>query len=70
MLALTMGAGSMVGPLSSRPTMDPLLGRFLNDTFNPSAIWYGGGAAGFLGAIIFFVLATRTKTTRIEIISS
>ena len=48
----------------------PLLGGFLNDTFNPSAIWYGGGAAGFLGAIIFFVLATRTKTTRIEIISS
>lgn len=58
MLALTMGAGSMVGPL---------LGGFLNDTFNPSAIWYGGGAAGFLGAIIFFVLATRTKKSGIEI---
>jgi len=52
MLALTMGAGSLMGPL---------LGGFLNDTFSPSAIWYGGGAAGFLGAIIFFVLATRTK---------
>ena len=52
MLALTMGAGSMVGPL---------LGGFLNDTFNPSAIWYGGGIAGFLGAIIFFILATRTR---------
>ena len=52
MLALTMGAGSMVGPL---------LGGFLNDTFSPSAIWYGGGTAGFLGAFIFFILATRTK---------
>ncbi len=52
MLALTMGAGSMVGPL---------LGGFLNDTFSPSAIWYGGGIAGFLGAIIFFILATRTR---------
>lgn len=52
MLALTMGAGSMVGPL---------LGGFLNDTFSPSAIWYGGGTAGFLGAIIFFIMATKTK---------
>ena len=52
MLALTMGAGSMIGPL---------LGGFLSDTFNPSAIWYGGGAAGFLGAIIFLLLSTTTK---------
>jgi len=52
MLALTMGAGSMIGPL---------LGGFLNDTFSPKAIWYGGGAAGFLGSIIFLILATRTK---------
>ncbi len=52
MLALTMGAGSMVGPL---------LGGFLNDTFSPSAIWYGGGTAGFLGAIIFFIMATKTR---------
>ena len=52
MLALTMGAGSMIGPL---------LGGFLNDTFSPQAIWYGGGAAGFLGAIIFLILSTRTR---------
>jgi MFS family permease len=53
MLALTMGAGSMIGPL---------LGGFLNDTFSPRAIWYGGGAAGFLGSVIFLILANRTKT--------
>ena len=43
LLALTWGAGSMVGPL---------LGGFLNDTFSPRAIWYGGGAAGILGAVV------------------
>lgn len=53
-LALTMGAGSMIGPL---------LGGFLNDTFSPRAIWYGGGTAGFLGAIIFLILANSTKKT-------
>ena len=58
MLALTMGAGSMVGPL---------LGGFLNDTYSPSAIWYGGGAAGFLGAIIFFILATKTRKSGGEV---
>jgi len=52
MLALTMGAGSMVGPL---------LGGFLNDTFSPSAIWYGGGAAGLLGALIYLILTVRTR---------
>ena len=52
MLALTMGAGSMIGPL---------LGGFLNDTFSPKAIWYGGGAAGFLGSIIFLILASKSK---------
>jgi MFS family permease len=61
MLALTMGAGSMVGPL---------LGGFLNDTFSPSAIWYGGGAAGFLGAMIFFILANRTRKSGGEIPAS
>jgi MFS family permease len=61
MLALTMGAGSMVGPL---------LGGFLNDTFSPSAIWYGGGAAGFLGAMIFFILANRTTKSGGEIPAS
>jgi len=61
MLVLTMGAGSMVGPL---------LGGFLNDTFRPSAIWYGGGAAGFLGALIFFILANRTRISGGEIPAS
>jgi MFS family permease len=61
MLALTMGAGSMVGPL---------LGGFLNDTFSPSAIWYGGGAAGILGAMTFFILATRTRNSGGEVPAS
>jgi MFS family permease len=60
-LALTMGAGSMVGPL---------LGGFLNDTFSPSAIWYGGGAAGILGAMTFFILATRTRNSGGEVPAS
>ena len=51
-LALTWGAGSMVGPL---------LGGFLNDKISPVSIWYGGGAAGILGALIFFVLVFRTR---------
>jgi MFS family permease len=55
MLALTMGAGSMIGPL---------LGGFLNDTFRPSAIWYGGGAAGILGAILYFVLSGRSESRK------
>jgi len=55
MLALTWGAGSMVGPL---------LGGFLNDTISPRAIWYGGGAAGMLGALVFLNLVLRKKRTR------
>ena len=47
LLALTWGAGSMVGPL---------LGGFLNDTISPAAIWYGGGIAGILGSVVFFLL--------------
>ena len=49
-LALTWGAGSMVGPL---------LGGFLNDQISPVSIWYGGGAAGVLGALIFWLLILR-----------
>ena len=52
LLALTWGAGSMVGPL---------LGGFLSDTFNPRAIWYGGGAAGLLGALVYLSLILRQK---------
>lgn len=54
LLALTGGAGSMVGPL---------LGGFLNDTFSPRAIWYGGGAAGMLGAVVFLTLVLKRKGT-------
>lgn len=54
LLALTWGAGSMVGPL---------LGGILNDTFSPAAIWYGGGAAGVLGAAIYGSLARKEKQT-------
>jgi len=50
LLALTRGADSMVGPL---------LGGFLNDNINPRAIWYGGGAAGILGSIVFLILDLR-----------
>ncbi len=53
MLALTMGAGSMIGPL---------LGGFLNDTIQPAAVWYGGGAAGILGSAIYFILVLRPET--------
>ncbi len=51
LLALTWGAGSMVGPL---------LGGFLNDNISPASIWYGGGAAGIIGSIIFLVLVIKT----------
>ncbi len=52
LLALTWGAGSMVGPL---------LGGILNDYFKPQAIWYGGGAAGILGALIYLILVHKEK---------
>ena len=52
LLALTWGAGTMVGPL---------LGGFLNDNISPASIWYGGGAAGILGSLIYLVLAIRTN---------
>ena len=52
LLALTWGAGSMIGPV---------LGGFLNDQFHPVTIWVGGGAAGVLGALVYFYLQ-RTKT--------
>ncbi|MCJ7716438.1 MAG: MFS transporter, partial [Anaerolineales bacterium] len=52
LLALTWGAGSMVGPL---------LGGFLNDNISPASIWYGGGAAGLIGSLIFLVLELRNN---------
>ena len=51
LLALTWGAGSMVGPL---------MGGFLNDNISPASIWFGGGAAGIMGSIIFLVLVIKT----------
>ncbi len=51
LLALTWGAGSMVGPL---------MGGFLNDNISPASIWYGGGAAGIMGSIVFLVLVIKT----------
>jgi MFS family permease len=51
LLALTWGAGSMIGPV---------LGGFLNDQFHPVTIWLGGGAAGLLGALVYlYLLKTR-----------
>jgi MFS family permease len=52
LLTLTMGAGSMVGPL---------LGGFLNDTISPQATWYGGGAVGILGGLIYWILVRDTN---------
>jgi Arabinose efflux permease len=54
LLAISWGAGSMVGPL---------LGGLLNDTFSPKAIWYGGGGAGLLGALVYLILLLRNERT-------
>lgn len=55
LLALTWGAGSMVGPV---------MGGFLNDQFSPISIWYGGGAAGMLGAVLYFGLLIYRRQQR------
>lgn len=47
LLALTWGAGSLIGPVT---------GGFLNDYFQPVFMWYGGGLVGLLGACIFLYL--------------
>ncbi len=54
LLAITWGAGSMIGPL---------LGGFLNDIFSPKAIWYGGGAAGILGSLVYLILILKNNQT-------
>lgn len=51
-LALTWGAGSMIGPL---------LGGILNDQFQPQSIWVGGGIAGFIGALVYFFLILQQQ---------
>lgn len=55
MLALTWGAGSMIGPL---------MGGFLNDNISPASIWYGGGAVGIIGSLIFLVLVIKTGSEK------
>jgi len=57
LLALTWGAGSLVGPL---------LGGILNDQFNPVFIWYGGGIAGLLGTLLLFFLSFRDKGSQTD----
>jgi len=42
----------------------PLLGGFLNDTFGPRTIWFGGGIVGLIGVIGFTFLFIRQKTSR------
>lgn len=57
LLALTWGAGSLVGPL---------LGGILNDQFYPVSIWYGGGIAGLLGTLLLFFLSFRDKGSQTD----
>jgi MFS family permease len=49
----------------------PLLGGYLSDTFSPLYTWYGGGAAGFLGAIAFMLgaLFKMRRTHKLNTIS-
>lgn len=37
----------------------PVFGGFMNDTFGPSAIWYGAGAVGMLSTLGFLALSYR-----------
>ncbi len=39
----------------------PLAGGLLNDTLGPQAIWYGGGAAGLLSAVLFLAFHAGRK---------
>lgn len=51
--ALTSSVGVGVGPV---------FGGWLNDTFGPVSIWYGGGLVGILGALGFAWLALHPET--------
>ena len=42
--------------------MAPLLGGFLNDTFGPQTIWFGGGVAGLFGPCGFVFLFQKERT--------
>jgi MFS family permease len=47
----------------------PLFGGYLNDNIGPTAIWYGGGIIGLLGAVWFVVQSRGKKTSEIYKIS-
>lgn len=47
----------------------PVVGGYLNDTINPQAIWYGGGAIGLLGAI-WFLFQSRNQKAPEAVITS
>jgi MFS family permease len=40
----------------------PLLGGFLNDTFGPQTIWFGGGGVGLVGLLGFVLLSIKQRS--------
>jgi MFS family permease len=42
----------------------PLLGGFLNDTFGPQTIWFGGGVVGLIGLLGFVLLSLKQKNLK------
>ncbi len=54
--SLTWGIGTLIGPL---------MGGLLNDYFHPSAMWYGGGAAGLLGGVVFILLILNQSKNQV-----
>ena len=49
----------------------PVTGGFLNDTFGPRSMWYGGGVTGLISTGLFLLLANRRgKETEINQIDS
>jgi MFS family permease len=45
--------------------MAPILGGFLNDQFNPHAIWYGGAVIGAASILAFLYLHKRYSSTAV-----
>ena len=56
MFALTWGLGTLIGPL---------MGGLLNDYINPASSWYGGGAAGLLGTLVFILLILKRNRDQV-----
>lgn len=55
---LTWNVSQGIGPVS---------GGFLNDTFGPRSMWYGGGVTGLISTALFLVLARiRSKPPVVE----